>query len=195
MSDKTQRLFDKKSFAVTRGHDFIDINGVKWATCNLGAESPEDPGLYFRWGDKKGFYLDDTKCHNASWTMYDFDAYITPVWDDPAHALWGGKWRLPTAEEADKLVKLCSRDPDYVDNSFHIRGQNFNLKLPRGGYINSNGGLKSKDTSSYFWIKNVERADSHFGTSMSFVKFYAVFRMVEPNPKNVAFNIRPVLDV
>ena len=152
MSDKTQRLLNKNCYAVTRGHDFIDIDGVKWATCNLGAKNPEDPGLYFRWGDKKGFYIDEIKSHNTSWLWFDLNGDIPTVWDDPVHTLWGGKWRLPTVEEAKTLVKLCSLAPEDVDGNFHVIHQNFekvcDLKLPLGGYI-SDGKLKANDISSY----------------------------------------------
>ena len=34
------------------GHEFVDLGlKVKWATCNVGAEKPEDYGDYFAWGD------------------------------------------------------------------------------------------------------------------------------------------------
>ena len=35
------------------GHDYVEMgpNGLKWATCNLGAENPEDYGDYFAWGE------------------------------------------------------------------------------------------------------------------------------------------------
>ena len=33
-------------------HDYVDLGlSVKWATCNVGADSPEDYGDYFAWGE------------------------------------------------------------------------------------------------------------------------------------------------
>ena len=35
------------------GHEFVDLglpSGLLWATCNVGADSPEQAGLYFAWG-------------------------------------------------------------------------------------------------------------------------------------------------
>ena len=52
---------------------FVDLglpSGLKWASCNVGAEKPEDFGLYFAWGEtegytgitsEKGFYWGDYK--------------------------------------------------------------------------------------------------------------------------------------
>ena len=36
------------------GHDYIDLglpSGTMWATCNVGAESPDQYGDYFAWGE------------------------------------------------------------------------------------------------------------------------------------------------
>ena len=35
---------------------FVDLGlSVKWASCNVGAEKPEDFGLYFAWGETEGY--------------------------------------------------------------------------------------------------------------------------------------------
>ena len=36
------------------GHDFVDLglpSGTLWATCNVGANTPEGCGTYFAWGE------------------------------------------------------------------------------------------------------------------------------------------------
>ena len=36
------------------GHEFVDLglpSGTLWATCNIGADVPEDYGDYFAWGE------------------------------------------------------------------------------------------------------------------------------------------------
>ena len=54
-------------------YEWVDLglpSGLKWASCNVGAEKPEDYGLYFAWGEtegytgitsEKGFYWGDYK--------------------------------------------------------------------------------------------------------------------------------------
>jgi hypothetical protein len=33
---------------ITKGHAWVDLGlSVKWATCNIGASSPNEVGLYF----------------------------------------------------------------------------------------------------------------------------------------------------
>ena len=56
---KTERLIQKNDFLLTRGHDFVEIGGIKWATCNIGAKKPTDPGLYFQWGNTKGYTAEE----------------------------------------------------------------------------------------------------------------------------------------
>lgn len=42
---------------VPAGHEYVDMGlSVKWATCNVGAEHPEDFGDYFAWGEISPFY-------------------------------------------------------------------------------------------------------------------------------------------
>ena len=37
-------------------HEYVDLGlKVKWATCNIGASSPEEAGLYFAWGETNGY--------------------------------------------------------------------------------------------------------------------------------------------
>ena len=43
---------------VHNGHEFVDLglpSGLLWATCNVGASSPEQAGLYFAWGETTGY--------------------------------------------------------------------------------------------------------------------------------------------
>ena len=43
-------------------HEYVDLglpSGTLWATCNIGASSPEDCGDYFAWGETKGYGQDD----------------------------------------------------------------------------------------------------------------------------------------
>ncbi len=38
------------------GHGYVDLglpSGLKWATCNIGASSPEGYGNYYAWGRNK----------------------------------------------------------------------------------------------------------------------------------------------
>ena len=42
-------------------------SGTKWANMNVGAEQPEDYGLYFAWGESVGYGSDTNDGHVFGW--------------------------------------------------------------------------------------------------------------------------------
>lgn len=103
----------------SRGHEYVDLGlSVRWATCNLGASSPEKSGDYYAWGETElkdsctvwnyrwceGFYW------NEKFTKYGAvdGKMVLEASDDAARATWGGKWRTPTLEEFEELRSKCS---------------------------------------------------------------------------------------
>lgn len=87
--------------------EFVDMGlSVKWATCNVGAERPDEYGHYFAWGEisPKSSYSTDN-CITLNKEMgdisgsYEFDA---------ARANWGAPARMPTNEEINELCEKCS---------------------------------------------------------------------------------------
>ncbi len=45
-------------------------SGTKWANMNVGAERPEDYGLFFAWGETTGYTSDTSDGHLFDWTTY-----------------------------------------------------------------------------------------------------------------------------
>ena len=97
-------------------HDYVDLGlSVKWATCNVGATSPEGYGDYFAWGETspKDYYDWSTYSFNPSgdgstFTKYTgSDASMLAPEDDAAAANWGGLWRMPTEAELTELFENC----------------------------------------------------------------------------------------
>ena len=93
---------------------YVDLglpSGIKWATCNVGAETPEEYGDYFAWGEtepKDYYYWDTYKYYNGSYdtmTKYSTKDYKTTLElsDDAARVNWGGAWRMPTKAEQKEL--------------------------------------------------------------------------------------------
>lgn len=83
---------------IHNNHEYVDLGlSVKWATCNIGASKPENPGNYFAWGEtkKKKDYS------RANWSGRSSN-------QDAAKVIWKGKWRMPTASEAEELKKKCT---------------------------------------------------------------------------------------
>ena len=109
---------DSVTFPNTMQHLIcIDLGlSVKWASCNLGAETPEAYGDYYAWGEVK------TK-ENYKWNGYKYyepiskkitkyntsdKKTILEASDDAATIILGKEWRIPTTAEMEELVKKCT---------------------------------------------------------------------------------------
>ena len=97
------------------GHEFVDLglpSGTLWATCNVGATSPEQAGLYFAFGETIGFTAEQVekgvrKFDPASYTASKIFSELT-LEDDAAHTYMGGKWRIPAKYEWQELIDNCN---------------------------------------------------------------------------------------
>lgn len=94
----------------------IEINGLKWATMNLGAASITDAGDYFQWGlGNRGVSYE----YRSSGVIYD--RYTEPQGNpyhikyDPACYHYGYKWRTPSAYEFQQLL-ANSDSEEFVSN-------------------------------------------------------------------------------
>lgn len=101
------------------GHEYVDLglpSGLKWATCNVGASSPEESGDYYAWGETgtKTSYDKDNSVTNGKKLSKLRNAGIIDGSDrltlsyDAARANWGGSWRMPTKTEYEELKDKCT---------------------------------------------------------------------------------------
>ena len=95
---------------------------LKWAKCNIGANSEEESGLYFQWGDTQGYTAEQVgdgeglkafSCADYNFSKYNASDNKTTLVleDDAAHVNMGGKWRMPTFEE---YKELCFKTDIYL---------------------------------------------------------------------------------
>lgn len=110
------------------GHEAVDLglpSGTMWATCNVGAETPEEEGTPFAYGETKGkstydwenYQLvdfaegngrDQYKRYNSrknSGVVDNLEVLLRS--DDAATMAWGEDWFTPTKEDVEELVEKC----------------------------------------------------------------------------------------
>ncbi|MBO6027409.1 MAG: hypothetical protein J6P73_09215 [Bacteroidales bacterium] len=105
------------------GHDYLDLglpSGTLWATCNVGANAPEEYGDYFAWGETTPKATCDwstykycngdldqlTKyCDDSVYGYNGFTDNLTTLLpeDDAATANWGNGWCMPTSDQWREL--------------------------------------------------------------------------------------------
>ena len=121
-----------QSTGTENGHEWVDLalpSGLKWATCNIGASSPEASGNYYAWGETTP--KDE---YNSSLT-YGNDISGN-VQYDVAAANWGEGWRMPTKEEMQELIDFCTWEWTKQNGykGYNVTGPNGNsIFLPTTG--------------------------------------------------------------
>ena len=187
-SDKSNVDGSTSVSGVSEGHAYVDLGlSVKWATCNVGADSPEDYGDYFAWGETQpksyydwstykwceGSYVTQTKyCTDSDYGTVD-NKTVLDLTDDAANANWGGSWRMPTKAERNELCNKCTWTWDQENgvNGYTVTGPNGNsIFLPAAGnrnisYLNNAGSDGNYWSSSLYVYNSVDAYALGFNSS------------------------------
>ena len=172
------------------GHDYVDLglpSGTLWATMNVGASKPSDYGLYFQWGDTKGYTKEQIeKEKQFDWANYkfsihgsstNFSKYTTlgetlDLEDDAAHANMGGSWRMPTPTQFSELLSNTTNTWTTQDG---VNGRLFTSKTDTsktiffpaaggawGGSLDGSGG------DGYYWSSMLSTYNVYSGRDLNF---------------------------
>ena len=198
----TEKFVHKVADAVNLGLS------VKWASWNVGAESPEDYGSYYAWGETEekddyswstykwcdGSYDTQTKyCTDSDYGIVD-NKTVLDSWDDVAHVKWGGGWRMPTLDEIKELCNKCSWAWTSVNgvNGQKVTGPNGNsIFLPAAGCRGGSGGYR-RGSYGYYWSGTLNEDYGYYA-------YYLLFRSGGGywdywGDRNDGYAIRPVTD-
>ncbi len=172
-------------------HEYVDLglpSGAKWATCNVGSDTPEGFGDYFAWGEitpkevygwstykyADGSYGTLTKyCNNAEYGYHGFTDVLTTLEasDDAATANWVAGWRMPTREEFDELINNCAiswTTQNEVNGLLFTSNINGNsIFLPAAGYRNVSEYIGLSSSGSY-WSNSLCTSNPHYSWSFGF---------------------------
>ncbi len=189
-------------------HEYVDLglpSGTLWATCNVGANSPEEYGDYFAWGEtepKSTYNWSTYKWCNgrdSTFTKYcgssDYGTVDNltelKLEDDAAYVNWGTSWCIPNDEQRQELVNSCSwlwTTRNGV-NGYQVTGPNGNtMFLPAAGY-RYYASLYNAGSNGRYWTSTINGPRSNTALYIHFVSdnipFYAGYRMM-------GHTIRPV---
>ena len=112
------------------GKDYMVVDlgipgGLLWATCNIGAKTPDESGLFFAWGEtepKASYGYDNYKWCNGAYnnmnkytTDNDHTAGSNPdsqtvllSEDDAARQILGDGWRTPSKKQFTDMIYRCN---------------------------------------------------------------------------------------
>lgn len=174
--------------------EYVDLglpSGLKWATCNIGAKSPEEYGDYYAWGEietKDNYSIDTYKFYKTETVSeggfdIEYSGYIKyvpkneadqcgfrgfydnktvlDIEDDVAHVILGGKWRMPTRAEFNELKNNCQCD--WVTYK-GVKGIKFTSK--KTGYTDKWIFLPAAGYRDYGGLYNVGSSGNYWSSSL-----------------------------
>jgi hypothetical protein len=141
-------------------HEWVDLglpSGTLWATCNVGASSPEEYGDYFAWGEtepKEVYNMDTYKYYDGS-NCVNIGTDIAGTKYDAATANWGAPWRMPSEAQIQELLDKCSSEWT-IQNGVYGRkftGPNGGSIFlpPAGNFCNGDVGDTGDYGLGYYW--------------------------------------------
>ena len=123
------------------GYEYVDLglpSGLKWARCNVGATSPEQAGLYFAWGETKGYTAEQVTAGERVFSLSVYSSGpaasiakdLSPAdGNDAARVNLGGNWRMPTKDEYQELIDNCNVMWTNDYNGTKVSGRLFTSKV------------------------------------------------------------------
>ena len=178
---------------VKDGHEYVDLGlSVKWATCNVGANKPEDYGNYYAWGEtstKSSYTKSNSKTYGKQMNDIKGNSQY-----DAARANWGGTWRLPTKAELEELKNKCTWTWTAQNGvkGYKVTGPNGNsIFLPAAGDPNGSS-LHADGSYGYCWSSTPDDDD------LDYYAYYLIFcgggKDVSCSHRFSGFTVRPITE-
>lgn len=198
------------------GHKYVDLglpSGTLWATCNVGATTPEESGELYAWGEtetKDNYswatykWCNGDVCNSTNHTLTKYclragygtmDGKVSlDLEDDVAHVKWGGSWHIPTTSEFQELIDNCTVEQIEMsdgNDAYKFTGSNGNsIIMPYAGYWRN-----ETYRSGYFYYWSSEQYTSEISSNNHGTNAFSL----NSNPDLVGYAryrghaIRPVL--
>lgn len=189
-------------------------SGIRWASCNVGATTPEGYGYYFAWGEtesKKDYswttykYANVGERYHYKFTKYCTDASsgdngfidnktVLEPEDDAATANWGDVWRMPTDAEWTELREQCTWTYTTLNGVYGYqvasKTNGNSIFLPVAGFRNGTS-LYLQGTRGYYSSSSLLE---NYSDNVWIVTFNHEEVYRHSNNRNNGLSVRPVQD-
>ena len=160
-----------------KAYKYVDLglpSGTLWADRNVGADSPEDYGDYFAWGETepKSTYNWSTYkwCQGSNDTMTKYctksnygtvdNKTVLDLEDDAAYVNMGKDWRMPSETQMSELKSKCTWTwtTQNGTNGYKVTGPNGNsIFLPAAGCCDD-GSLRDAGSNGVYWSASLSES-------------------------------------
>lgn len=163
-------------------------SGLKWASCNIGADKPDDWGDCFAWGEvsTKSEYAEGNSLTQKKSVAELQKEGIVGTYSilsanyDAAVKIWGEGWRMPTRQDFEELIANCKWTWCGMEDDGYYR-----VKAKNGNYIYLPASGACLDDNPHFggnfgqyWTSSADKDVDEEGNyltwyvSFDFEKFY-----------------------
>lgn len=203
------------------GYEYVDLglpSGTLWATCNIGAASPEQSGLYFAWGETTGYAAGDG--HPFKWSNYRYGNQIDDNFlinkyniyqsngtvdnlteletsDDAAYVGWSTNWRMPSQTQVEELLNSSYTNAVWTTQN-NVNGYLITSRM--NGYIGNSIFLPAAgaywDTNlwdpgefGFYWSRSLNQKNSQ---SANYIVFSSGNIQWSLQTRSMGMTVRPV---
>ena len=182
-------------------HEYVDLglpSGTLWATCNVGADSPEGYGWYFMWGSTTNGGDSDCSWANCpgnggissynetafnTWKSSNLTNNVLKPEVDAASVNWGGGWRMPTSAEFEELHYNTNSTWTDNYNNTGVKGRVFtstkegyadkSIFLPAAGR-RSGTDVGGAGIYGFYWSSSLDSSHPRSAYVICFVSSYVI---------------------
>lgn len=200
--------------------DAVDMGlGVKWASCNLGATSPEEYGDYYAWGETGTYYQDggaqsgtpdwkSGKDEGYVWTSYawsDSNGWTMTKYnpevdnkkdlepeDDVVRSVLGGNWRMPSMSDWLALTNEDNCTWVWTGNGYNVTSNitHNSIFLPAAG-VRSGLSLDDSGVRGCYWSSSINTC---YPVDARYVVITADGYDMDEGERCFGVSVRPVTD-
>lgn len=203
----------------TSDHAWVDLglpSGTLWATCNVGADKPEEYGSYFAWGETEQKLYDYLEANYKYFLDWEFTKYCTSSnqfyngnvdykteldpEDDAATVNWGSEWQMPSKVQVEELIDDTYTKKYYVTTNgkngvMIVSKSNGNqIFLPCAGYCYEEWYARNAHYSGsegYYWTRVLDGSSDWNAATMNLS--YSNYSYSSNNQSRVkGCSVRPV---
>ena len=186
--------------------EYVDLglaSGNLWATCNIGASTPEEYGTYYAWGADRfisstnyasypGFYITQPL---GSYKSYSGDSNY-----DTAKQVLGGKWVMPNQNDWKELINNCNKEwttQNGVSGVLVTSPTNGkSIFLPAAGFYSPAAeAYKQQGTYGHYWSSEIKPRYSYEDTVAACLDFSSNLSKMNQNDQSYWFgcSVRPIM--
>ena len=192
-------------------HEWVDLglpSGTLWATCNIGANNPEEYGNYFAWGETEpkdeyswstymycnGPYKLTKYCASSDFGYNGFTDTLTELLpeDDAATANWGSGWQMPSIDQIKELLNNTTTTwttQNGVNGRLFTASNGNSIFLPAAGEMCYGSEDDYTGSTGTYWSRSLRMISSSHADKLN---FYPDYIRVGNSTRYCGLSVRPV---